>query len=131
MIEFDHSTLGSLPPEEKDPVPPVFIANADIQTIPSPDHPIGDEIVDWFIKGGKPPVEESMLPKNSLLGDIVPMVNQDLEVATFPAVVEAIDQARADQPESTPSRLQRVKEKFLNHIPISMRPGQEYNLSGD
>jgi len=64
-----------------------FTATSDIQTIPDTDHEVADRIIDWFINGGTPPLDHSIIPESLQAPEIL-----ENGVTHFPGVISAIDE---------------------------------------
>ncbi len=95
-----------------------YFSDEKIQTIPDPHHPIAEKMVEWFINGGTPPVDHSMIPdhlRGSEITDdgltIFPGVVANLDVNTDVEIPEEID-----SPSSHTSFLKRVDEKAYKAI---------------
>lgn len=81
-IDIDSQLSTAKPQSEQD-----FTATSDIQTIPDTDHEVADRIIDWFINGGTPPLDHSIIPESLQAPKVL-----ENGVTHFPGVISAIDE---------------------------------------
>lgn len=88
-VKVEHKPDPSIPigNAATKPIPePEFIATEIIQTIPDPSAPVADDMENWIVNGGEPPLDGNTVPQEAK----APV--ETAEGVVFPGVVAVIEE---------------------------------------